>query len=232
MAGTGAEKPIFHVVRRKFDAPRRTSWEPGLLHPNLSWTHYRALLKAGGSWEAWLLRDRGDQEQVGPRESLNGRWAACVQTVGQSRDKAGLMKLASKGHEVHGPADVFKDPVVMEFVGLPGESHRLVESRLEEALIGNLQEFLLEMGKGFAFVSRQERLTARRRSLLYRSGLLSCRIEMLCAHRTQDGEAFASGPLSASAVRELFRSRASFRRRQSLGLILCADKKWRGALLG
>lgn len=56
------------------------------------------------------------------------------------------------------PADVFKDPVVIEFVGLP-ESPKLVESELEEALVGNLQAFLLEMGKGFAFVSRQERLT-------------------------------------------------------------------------
>jgi len=56
------------------------------------------------------------------------------------------------------PVDVFKDPVVIEFLGLP-ESPRLVESRLEQALIDNLQSFLLELGKGFAFVSRQERIT-------------------------------------------------------------------------
>jgi hypothetical protein len=67
------------------------------------------------------------------------------------------MKLATKGHKVQTPADVFKDPVVIEFLGLP-ESPRLVESALEEALISNLQAFLLEMGKGFAFVARQERL--------------------------------------------------------------------------
>ena len=63
-----------------------------------------------------------------------------------------------KGQEVQKPADVFKDPVVMEFLGLP-ESPRLVETELEQALIGNLQAFLLELGKGFAFVARQERLT-------------------------------------------------------------------------
>ena len=68
------------------------------------------------------------------------------------------MKLATKGHEVQQAADVFKDPVVIEFLGLP-ESSRLVESELEEALINQLQAFLLELGKGFAFVSRQERLT-------------------------------------------------------------------------
>lgn len=68
------------------------------------------------------------------------------------------MKLATKGHEIQQPVDVFKDPVVMEFLGLP-ESPKLVESNLEQALIDNLQAFLLELGKGFAFVSRQERLT-------------------------------------------------------------------------
>jgi hypothetical protein len=53
---------------------------------------------------------------------------------------------------------VLKDPVVLEFLDLP-ESPRLVESKLEQALIGNLETFLLELGKGFAFVSRQERIT-------------------------------------------------------------------------
>jgi predicted nuclease of restriction endonuclease-like (RecB) superfamily len=48
--------------------------------------------------------------------------------------------------------------VVMEFLGLP-ESPRLVESQLERALIDNLQQFLLELGKGFAFIARQERIT-------------------------------------------------------------------------
>jgi hypothetical protein len=68
------------------------------------------------------------------------------------------MRLANKGHEIRTPADVFKDPVIIEFLGFP-ESPKLVESGLEEALIGNLQSFLLEMGRGFAFVSRQERIT-------------------------------------------------------------------------
>ena len=68
------------------------------------------------------------------------------------------MRLAKKGQEIQRPVDVFKDPVVMEFLGLPA-SPKLVESELEQALINNLQAFLLELGKGFAFVSRQERIT-------------------------------------------------------------------------
>ena len=75
-----------------------------------------------------------------------------------SKDKKGLMRLAQKGQEIQRPVDVFKDPIVMEFLGPPA-SPKLVESELEQALINNLQSFLLELGKGFAFVSRQERIT-------------------------------------------------------------------------
>src|SRR5262249_39549910 len=78
--------------------------------------------------------------------------------LAQSRDKKGLLQLALKGQEIQTPQDAIKDPLVLEFVGLP-ESPRLVESDREEALISNLQAFLLELGKGFAFVARQQRLT-------------------------------------------------------------------------
>ena len=68
------------------------------------------------------------------------------------------MRLASRGRRSSPTDDVFKDPMVFEFAGIP-ESPRLVESDLEEALITNLQTFLLELGKGFAFVARQRRIT-------------------------------------------------------------------------
>ena len=51
-----------------------------------------------------------------------------------------------------------KEPLILEFLGLP-ESNRLVESELEEAIINNLQKFLLELGTGFSFIGRQKRLT-------------------------------------------------------------------------
>jgi predicted nuclease of restriction endonuclease-like (RecB) superfamily len=140
------------------NAVRSESWQPGLLHPNLSWTHYRTLLRV----------DRGDARAFYEIEAIKNSWSArelerqinslLYERLAKSRDKAGLMRLATKGHEIQKPEDVFKDPVVIEFLGLP-ESHRLVESNLEEALITNLQLFLLELGKGFAFVSRQERIT-------------------------------------------------------------------------
>lgn len=139
-------------------APREGSWQPGQLHPNLSWTHYRTLLRV----------DKSEARAFYEIEAIENNWAArelerqinslLYERLSLSRDKKGLMRLAVKGHEVQQSTDVFKDPVVMEFLGLP-ESPRLTETDLERALIDNLQSFLLELGKGFAFVARQQRLT-------------------------------------------------------------------------
>ncbi|MBM3862224.1 MAG: DUF1016 domain-containing protein, partial [Verrucomicrobia bacterium] len=139
-------------------APRAESWQPGQLHPNLSWTHYRTLLRV----------DKPEARAFYEIEAIKQNWSArelerqinslLYERLALSKDKKGLLRLATKGHEIAKPGDVFKDPVVIEFLGLP-ESPRLVESKLEEALLNNLQAFLLELGKGFAFVARQERLT-------------------------------------------------------------------------
>jgi predicted nuclease of restriction endonuclease-like (RecB) superfamily len=101
-------------------------------------------------------------------EAIRNNWSArelerqinslLFERLALSKNKKGLMRLATKGQVIQRPGDVFKDPVVMEFLGLPA-SPKLVESHLEEALINNLQAFLLELGKGFAFMSRQERIT-------------------------------------------------------------------------
>jgi predicted nuclease of restriction endonuclease-like (RecB) superfamily len=75
-----------------------------------------------------------------------------------SRDKKRIRKLAEEGHTLTQPADLFKEPYVLEFLGLdekPGYS----ETDLETALIDKLQHFLLELGKGFLFEARQKRFT-------------------------------------------------------------------------
>lgn len=134
------------------------SWQPGQLHPNLSWTHYRTLMRV----------EQPEARAFYEIEALKNNWSArelerqinsfLFERLAKSLDKEGLMQLATQGQIIQQPMDVFKDPVVIEFLGLP-ESPRLTESDLETALIGNLQAFLLELGKGFAFVNRQERIT-------------------------------------------------------------------------
>jgi predicted nuclease of restriction endonuclease-like (RecB) superfamily len=133
-------------------------WKPGVLHPGMSWTHYRTLLKV----ERRAVRDFYEIE------STRNGWSArqlerqinsfLFERLAKSRDKTGVLALANKGQALTRPQDAIKDPYVLEFLDLP-ESHRLVESRIEEALINQLQAFLLELGSGFAFVGRQRRLT-------------------------------------------------------------------------
>ena len=147
---------IQHAVRGESDA--ESSLQPGELNPGLSWTHYRTLLKE----ERRAVRDFYEIE------SARNGWSArqlerqmnsfLFERLAKSRDKQGVLALASEGQVLVRPQDVIKDPYVLEFLDLP-ESHRLVESRIEEALINQLQAFLLELGSGFAFVGRQRRLT-------------------------------------------------------------------------
>lgn len=128
------------------------------LRQELSWTHYRLLLRVE-SQEARSFYET---------EAVNARWSTrelerqihslLFERLALSRDKKGVRALADKGHELCQPMDLVKDPFVLEFTGL-SPSRRFRESDLEQALIDKLQEFLLELGKGFAFMARQQRIT-------------------------------------------------------------------------
>ncbi len=130
--------------------------EPGVLHPGLSWTHYRALLKV----------DRQEARDFYEIEAVKNGWSArqlerqvnslLFDRLLKSRDKAGVLALANEGLQATQPVDLIKDPYVLEFIDLP-ESHRLMETELEAALLSQLEAFLLELGSGFAFVGRQLR---------------------------------------------------------------------------
>jgi predicted nuclease of restriction endonuclease-like (RecB) superfamily len=101
-------------------------------------------------------------------ETANNRWSKrqlerqiqslLYERLLKSRDKDAVMRLAIEGQQPTSAVDVIKDPYVLEFLDLP-ESEKLVESKLEESLINHLQEFLLELGSGLAFIGRQKRLT-------------------------------------------------------------------------
>lgn len=134
------------------------SWKPGRLNPNLSWTHYRTLLRVSRTEARAFYEIEAAGNAWSAREMERQISSLLFDRLAKSRDKKGLMRLAVHGQEVVQPIGVLKDPVVLEFLDLP-TSPRLMESKLEQALIGNLKTFLLELGKGFAFVSRQERIT-------------------------------------------------------------------------
>jgi len=147
-----------NAVRANSVATPMVDWMPGVLHPNLSWTHYRILLRVGRTEARNFYEIEAAQNTWSAREMERQISSLLFDRLAKSKDKKGLMRMATHGHEVAQPIDVLKDPVVLEFLDMP-ESPRLQESKLEQALIGNLETFLMELGKGFAFVSRQERIT-------------------------------------------------------------------------
>lgn len=162
--GSAATDAIAHTVRAQFSAITTTPAsdpgvrESGRIHANLSWSHYRTLLRNSDPYVRSFYEIESIRNNWSTRELERQMSSLLYERLAMSKDKRGLMRLATQGQEIQVAADVMKDPFVIEFLGLP-ESPRLVESELEEALINNLQSFLLELGRGFAFVSRQERLT-------------------------------------------------------------------------
>ena len=125
---------------------------------NLSWTHFTLLIRvesphARSFYEIETIRNNWSSRELA--RQIN---SLLFERLALSKDKKGLMALAIEGQMIGTPLDIIKEPVVLEFLNL-SESHRLVEGDLEAALISNLQSFLLELGRGFAFIARQERIT-------------------------------------------------------------------------
>lgn len=75
-----------------------------------------------------------------------------------SKDKSEVLQLSIKGQTIEKPQDAIKDPYILEFIGLP-ENLNYSESDLEQKLIDKLEHFLLELGNGFTFVARQNRIS-------------------------------------------------------------------------
>jgi predicted nuclease of restriction endonuclease-like (RecB) superfamily len=142
---TYSNSTIPHALRGEFD-------------PKLSWVHYRALMRDNRPEARAFYELEAIRNCWSGRELERQMGSLLFERLLKSRDKKGLMRLACKGQELIRPEDAIKEPLVLEFLDLP-ESHRLVESKLENALISNMQNFLLELGRGFAFVARQKRLT-------------------------------------------------------------------------
>ncbi len=129
-----------------------------LLNSQLSWSHYRALMKVSRE-EARSFYEKETIENNWSVPELNRQIGSLLfDRLAKSKNKEGVLQLAREGQLIREPQDILKDPVVLEFLDIP-EPHVLAETKLESALITHLQQFLLEMGKGFAFVGRQQRLT-------------------------------------------------------------------------
>ena len=127
-------------------------------HPDLSWSHYRTLMRVENEEARYFYEQESARNHWTKRQLERQINTLLFERLLRSRDKDGMLQLANEGQVTEHPIDIIKDPYALEFLGIP-ESHRLLESDLESALTTHMQEFLLELGAGFAFVARQQRLT-------------------------------------------------------------------------
>jgi predicted nuclease of restriction endonuclease-like (RecB) superfamily len=156
----GAPARHYFVVSPKGASVRhllKTASRP-LFPPSLSWTHYRLLLTVEKSTARSFYEIEAVRESWSVRELERQISALLFERLARSRDKEQVLALAREGQQVAVPGDVLKDPFVLEFLDLK-EKPSTQERDLEQAIIDRLEDFLLEMGKGFCFVARQKRLT-------------------------------------------------------------------------
>jgi len=148
------------------------------LRSELSWTHYRMLLKVDNE----KAREYYMQESVSQNWStrdlqrqMNTQYYERALSSGQT--EVAPMPMKPGEIEKSRPADIIKDPYVLEFLNIP-TNQKIREGKLEEALMEQLKEFLLELGKGFSFVGRQYKVSAETQSfyidLVFYNYILKC----------------------------------------------------------
>lgn len=123
-----------------------------------SWSHYIEFLKIDDDLERSFYEKQSTLEKWSVRELRRQKDSALFQRLALSKDKKGILKLSQEGQLIDKEESLIKEPYVLEFLGLPEQS-RYSEKQLESKIIEHLQKFLLELGKGFAFLGNQYRIT-------------------------------------------------------------------------
>lgn len=124
----------------------------------LSWSHYLVLMRIENIEARSFYEIEATQQQWSVKQLSRQVGSSLYERLALSRDKEEVMRLAREGQTVEKPDDIIKNPLTLEFLGLKPDA-AYTESKLEKAIIGKMQQFLLEMGKGFLFEARQKRFT-------------------------------------------------------------------------
>jgi predicted nuclease of restriction endonuclease-like (RecB) superfamily len=200
---------------------------PGALKgfsPNLSWSHYRTLSQVENRAERQFYEIEAERANWSVRNLERQIHSLLFARLLKSHDKAGVLALATQGQTVSQPIDVIKQPYVLDFLDLPDRA-QLRESDLETAIIENLQPFLLELGKGFAFVGRQYRVTTEFQhffiDLVFYNYLLKCFVLIDLKIGRLEHQNVGQMDMYLRMFDELKRGEGD---NPSVGLILCAEK--------
>jgi predicted nuclease of restriction endonuclease-like (RecB) superfamily len=195
------------------------------LRHELSWTHYRYLMRV----------DKDNAREFYMDEAISGNWSTrelerqinslYFERLLMSNDKKGMLKDGRATEEKMHANQIIKDPFVLEFLNVK-QDKKLSEKELETALIDKLQQFLLELGNGFAFVGRQHRITTETGKhfyidLVFYNYILKC--FLLIDLKTEELTHQDIGQMDMY-VRMFEDLRKQDGDNPTIGLILCAEK--------
>ena len=143
----------------------------------LSWSHYLILMRIESSAERNFYEIEALSQNWSEAQLKRQYHSSLYERLALSRNKEEVMKLANEGHTVVKPEDILKNPLTLEFLGMD-EKYAYSESELEHAILSKLQQFIMELGKGFLFEARQKRFTFDEKhyfvDLVFYNRLLQC----------------------------------------------------------
>ena len=143
----------------------------------LSWSHYIVLIGVSDDAARKFYEKHTLNENLSVRELERQIDSSLFERLALSKDKKGVLQLSENGHIVSHPMEAIKDPYVLDFLKIP-QSQKMTEKGLEQKIIDNLQMLLLELGKGFAFIARQYRISLRNKhysiDLVFYHRILKC----------------------------------------------------------
>lgn len=196
------------------------------IHPtsNLSWTHYRILLQVSDSIARNWYAHEAARENWGVRTLQRNVSSQYYYRMLQTYDKEGVEKEMKKlTAPLQDKLEYIKSPVIAEFLGL-GQRTDYHESTLEEAILNNLQKFLLELGKGYAFVARQQHIHTEKRDyyidLVFYNVILKCYTLFDLKTTTVTHQDVGQMDMYVRMYDELKRTDGD---NPTIGILLCAD---------
>jgi predicted nuclease of restriction endonuclease-like (RecB) superfamily len=132
------------------------------LSSKLSWSHYYELLKIEDDLARKFYEKQAIADNWTIRELRRQKKTCLFHRLAIGKNKVEILELSKQGQIIKSEEDFIKNPHVFEFMNFP-ENYQYTETDIEKAIINNLQQFLLELGKGFAFIGRQKRITLNNR---------------------------------------------------------------------
>lgn len=169
---------VYEIQKNRFSTPGISlQINDNIPQFSLSWSHYLILMRINNPDERSFYEIECANQNWSVRQLSRQVGSSLYERLALSRNKNEVMRLAKEGQTLEKASDIIKNPLTLEFLGLKTDTI-YSETKLEYAIISKLQEFLLELGKGFLFESRQKRFTFNEQhffvDLVFYNRLLQC----------------------------------------------------------